>query len=36
MKNKTIKQQLPLICTGKVRIPDSRAIESIKKILELI
>ena len=36
MKEKIIKEQLPLVCTGRVRIPDSKAIESIKKILEII
>lgn len=34
MKNKTTKEQLPLICTGRIRIPNSRAIENIKRILE--
>lgn len=35
MKNKVTKKPLPLVCTGRIRVPDSRAVESIKKILGL-
>lgn len=35
MKKKIIKEQLPLVCTGRIRIPNSIAAQSIKKILEL-
>ena len=36
MKNKITKEQRPLNCTGRIWIPDTRAIENIKKILEII